>query len=297
MMLSREEAEEVLSQLKFKRRLSEEDLIVAIAQDWASGEVLMQAYMNREAALQTLSTGRATYWSTSRRQLWVKGETSGAFQELRGFRIDCDGDAVVLLVEPKGPSCHTGLHSCFDTYERFDIEGMKRRLVQSIKKRALVFGDFTLTSGKKSTYYLDVKKLITNPPDLALISLLIAHRFGEGVDVVAGPELGAVPIVVSVASRLRLPFVMLRRGERTHGTGRRIEGQLSKGQKILLIDDVATSGGSLVGSVQAIQDEGAQVAVVTCVVDRQEGAREKLEEKYGLELSPLVTADELGLKP
>ncbi len=88
-------------------------LVAAVAQDYASGEVLMLAWMNREAIEQTLDTGDATYYSRSRKRLWVKGETSGNYQRMRSMSLDCDGDAVLLKVDPAGPACHTGARSCF----------------------------------------------------------------------------------------------------------------------------------------------------------------------------------------
>jgi phosphoribosyl-AMP cyclohydrolase len=89
-------------------------LVVAIAQDAESGEVLMVAYMNRTAWETTLATGKACYWSTSRNQLWVKGESSGHVQEVKEIRIDCDADAVLLKVHQRGgAACHEGYPSCF----------------------------------------------------------------------------------------------------------------------------------------------------------------------------------------
>ena len=88
-------------------------LIAAIAQDASSDEVLMLAWMNREALIQTLETKRATYFSRSREKLWVKGESSGHFQEVVEFKFDCDGDAILLKVKQTGAACHTGVKSCF----------------------------------------------------------------------------------------------------------------------------------------------------------------------------------------
>ena len=89
-------------------------LIPVIAQDYASGEILMLAYMNQQAFEATLSTGKATYYSRSRQTLWVKGETSGNVQRVKEIRIDCDDDTVLLKVEQVGgAACHTGHHSCF----------------------------------------------------------------------------------------------------------------------------------------------------------------------------------------
>jgi phosphoribosyl-AMP cyclohydrolase len=88
-------------------------LVPAIAQDYATGEVLMLAYMNDEALAKTRETGKAHYWSRSRKKLWLKGESSGNFQIVKEIRIDCDHDAILLLVEQKGGACHTGYRSCF----------------------------------------------------------------------------------------------------------------------------------------------------------------------------------------
>jgi phosphoribosyl-AMP cyclohydrolase len=89
-------------------------LLPAIVQDATSGEILMVAYMNRESWRHTLATGKATYWSTSRSELWVKGETSGHLQHVREIRVDCDADAVLLRVEQVGGvACHEGYRSCF----------------------------------------------------------------------------------------------------------------------------------------------------------------------------------------
>ncbi|CAB5239997.1 unannotated protein [freshwater metagenome] len=88
-------------------------LIPAIAQDAISGEVLMLAYMNASSLAQTIATGKATYWSRSRNEIWVKGATSGHFQNVRSIALDCDGDALLIQVDQLGPACHTGSQSCF----------------------------------------------------------------------------------------------------------------------------------------------------------------------------------------
>lgn len=94
-------------------------LVPAIAQDWQSGQVLMMAWMNREALHATLEEGRAVYWSRSRQSLWRKGEQSGNWQDLKELRLDCDGDTVLLSVEQRGGiACHTGRAHCF--FRRFE---------------------------------------------------------------------------------------------------------------------------------------------------------------------------------
>ncbi|EYD73499.1 Phosphoribosyl-AMP cyclohydrolase [Rubellimicrobium mesophilum DSM 19309] len=94
---------------------NEAGLIPAIAQDHATGEVLMLAWMNAESVARTLATGRVTYWSRSRQAFWAKGETSGHVQELVGLHVDCDRDTLLLKVRQTGPACHTGARSCFFT--------------------------------------------------------------------------------------------------------------------------------------------------------------------------------------
>ena len=99
----------VLQQLKF----NEQGLIPVIAQQQATGEVLMLAWMNLEALERTLSTGQVCYWSRSRQKLWFKGETSGHTQALIELRMDCDGDTLLCIVDQKGPACHTNRANCF----------------------------------------------------------------------------------------------------------------------------------------------------------------------------------------
>lgn len=107
---------------ELRPRFDAAGLVAAIAQDAATGEVLMLAWMNAEALAQTIATGRATYWSRSRGELWVKGETSGHTQEVIEIRVDCDQDAVLLKVRQTGRACHTHRESCF--YRRVEGDGL-----------------------------------------------------------------------------------------------------------------------------------------------------------------------------
>ena len=114
-------------------------LVCAIAQDYESGEVLMQAYMNEEAYQKTLETGYAHYWSRSRQKLWKKGEESGHLQKVRGIYLDCDKDCVLLKVEQTGAACHTGNYTCFFTPVQecgvgAEMLGMLQRIVEDRKE-------------------------------------------------------------------------------------------------------------------------------------------------------------------
>lgn len=108
MKLSEDKAQEIIKKLNFKN-----GLISVVARDFESKEVLMIAFMNEKAVLETLKTGLAHYWSRSREELWLKGEESGHKQKIRGIRIDCDKDSLLLDVEQKGSPCHKGYASCF----------------------------------------------------------------------------------------------------------------------------------------------------------------------------------------
>ena len=113
-------------------KYDENGLIPAIAQDHASGQVLMMAWMNAQEVARTLESGRVTYWSRSRQSFWVKGESSGHVQTLVDFRLDCDRDCLLVLVEQVGPACHTLRQSCFYTAVR---EGSEVELMSPLTDR------------------------------------------------------------------------------------------------------------------------------------------------------------------
>lgn len=94
-------------------RFDDRGLVPVVVQQWDTGEVLMVAWMDAEALRRTRETGQATYWSRSRQDYWVKGETSGNRQDVREIRVDCDGDTLLLLVDQHGVACHTGARTCF----------------------------------------------------------------------------------------------------------------------------------------------------------------------------------------
>jgi orotate phosphoribosyltransferase len=156
---------------------------------------------------------------------------------------------------------------------------------------AVKFGDFTLTSGKKSRYYVDVKQAITIPVILRQIAKEIRANMKDA-EVLAGVELGAVPILVAAALESNLPYVIIRKGERTHGTGKKMEGPSVRGKRVLVIEDVTTTGSSVQKAVELLRAEGALVSRVETVVDRGEGATELLK-SLKVELHALVTAQDL----
>lgn len=102
-----------IPELNFRLKVNGEELIIAVVQDYKTSEVLMVAFMNREALKKTVETGNAHYWSTSRGKLWLKGESSGHLQKVQEILTDCDEDAVILKVKQEGAACHKGYYSCF----------------------------------------------------------------------------------------------------------------------------------------------------------------------------------------
>src|SRR5437867_9452998 len=156
---------------------------------------------------------------------------------------------------------------------------------------ALRFGDFTLASGKQSPYYIDIKKAITRPEILRAIAARMAP-FARHVDRIAGVELGAVPIAAVVALETGKPYIMVRKERKEHGTSKEFEGDLVAGDRLLFVEDVVTTGGTLMKAIQRMRAAGAAVTEVVAVVDREEGGKEALA-SIDVILRALVTSEEL----
>jgi orotate phosphoribosyltransferase len=160
-----------------------------------------------------------------------------------------------------------------------------------VESGAVRFGSFTLTSGQKSDVYVDIKHVWTHPDRLRLIAQRFAQRV-RSETILAGMELGAVPLVVATALETGRPYVVIRKQAKAHGTGQRVEGTVEPAARALLLEDVATTGGSLVESVSVLRAAGAQVERALVVVDREAGATEALA-REGVRLEPLATLSQL----
>jgi orotate phosphoribosyltransferase len=156
---------------------------------------------------------------------------------------------------------------------------------------AVRFGEFTLSSGEKSDVYVDVKRAWPDPRRLELMGRALAARVGDA-DRLAGMELGAVPLVVATALRTGLPYVVLRKAVKEHGTRQAYEGEIPPGSRVLLIEDVSTTGGSSLRSIEIIRAAGGVVDRAVVVIDREAGATERLA-AVGVRLEPLATLREL----
>ena len=168
----------------------------------------------------------------------------------------------------------------------------KEELIQLLKEcGAIQFGKFVLTSGAVSDYYIDIKKASTNPSVLKKIAEAMAE-LAEGYDLLAGMELGAVPLVVALSLETNVPYVIVRKEKREHGTSKQIEGEEVKDKKVLIIEDVTTTGGSIIKTIKIIRENKGVVDEVVVVVDRESGAKEKLK-NVDVSFIPLLSVSDI----
>ena len=168
----------------------------------------------------------------------------------------------------------------------------KNELVDLLKEcGAIKYGRFVLTSGAISEYYVDIKKASTDPKILKIIAKEMSN-YTEGYDIIAGMELGAVPIIVALSLETNIPYVIIRKEKREHGTSKQIEGVDVKDKRVLIIEDVTTSGGSVVKSISAIRNNFGKVDEVLVVVDRESGAEEKLQ-NLDVNFIPLLSVSDI----
>ncbi len=157
---------------------------------------------------------------------------------------------------------------------------------------AIRFGDFTLRSGKKSNYYVDLKKATCDPPALRMMAEAVVEHIPEGTDRIAGLELGSVPIAAVVSVMSDIPMVIVRKEKKGYGTGNQVEGDLEAGEKVLIIEDTTTTGGQIVKAIRALRSAGAVVEDAVVIVNRAEGSDEAVEEE-AVRLISLIDASEL----
>jgi orotate phosphoribosyltransferase len=159
---------------------------------------------------------------------------------------------------------------------------------------SLLRGDFLLSSGKRSDYYFDKYLFETKPDLLRDVTTELLNLVPDDAERLAGPELGAVPLVACMALVGSLPYVIVRRKPKAYGTGRHFEGRITAGDRVVLVEDVITSGNQALTAADHLRDFGAQLDVVICVLDREEGAAPKFAAR-DLELRPLFTSASLGI--
>ena len=181
-------------------------------------------------------------------------------------------------------------------------EQCKQRLQQLIIHKALSFGDFTLASGRKSSYYIDCRPVTLDGEGAYLLArCLLEVLEDEDVEAVGGMAIGADPIsaataVIAASMGRKLDAFIVRKEPKDHGTGRQVEGPLSQGAHVAMVEDTVTTGGSTLRAIEALQREcDAEVVIILVMVDRLEGAREAFEEA-GFRFVSLFTVEDLGVR-
>jgi orotate phosphoribosyltransferase len=175
------------------------------------------------------------------------------------------------------------------------------RLIELVRQQALEFGDFTLASGEKASFYLDCRKLTLHPEGANQVAAgMLELMAGNPPDAIGGMAIGADPItaaIITLAGQSKLPLLgfIVRKEAKKHGTGRQVEGPVRPGMSALIVEDVITSGGSALKAVDAAREFGLEVKGVFAVVDRLQGGRQAIEQA-GLPLHSLLTINELGIQ-
>ncbi|HEX8911339.1 MAG TPA: orotate phosphoribosyltransferase [Humisphaera sp.] len=167
-------------------------------------------------------------------------------------------------------------------------------VARRIAEVALLRGEFTLRSGRKSSYYLDKYLFETQPDILLALGKLFADRLPPDTDRLAGPELGAVALAAAVSMASGKPFVLVRNAKKGYGSSKMIEGTLKPGEKVVIIEDILTTGGQIVEAAKNLEAAGAKVIKMLGTIDRLEGARENIE-AAGYSYESLFTTKDLGI--
>jgi orotate phosphoribosyltransferase len=165
-------------------------------------------------------------------------------------------------------------------------------LARRIADVSLLRGEFTLRSGRKSNYYLDKYRFETQPEILRELGRMFAERIGAQVQRIAGAELGAVALAAAASLASGKPFVIVRNQRKDYGTSKLLEGVLEPGETVLLVEDVLTTGGQVLEAAKSLEAAGAKIDRIIGVIDRQEGARQAIEQA-GYTFESLFTADDL----
>jgi orotate phosphoribosyltransferase len=169
-----------------------------------------------------------------------------------------------------------------------------QELADKVKDAALLRGEFILSSGRKSNYYLDKYRIETRPGILREVAKGLVEKIPPEAEALAGPELGAIPLVTAAGLETGLPFLLVRKKAKDYGTKNVVEGQYENGWKVVLVEDVLTTGTQAIMAAESLVELGLDVLKIVCVIDREEGAREAVEEA-GFVFDPLITRTMLGL--
>jgi orotate phosphoribosyltransferase len=171
----------------------------------------------------------------------------------------------------------------------------REELIKRIKETAYLEGDFVLRSGKRSKYYLDKYLFETCPDILKALGEEFAGHVTSDITLIAGAELGGVALAAATAMQTGKNWIIVRQSRKDHGTGKLIEGILKPGDVVLLVEDIATTGGQVVEAAKVITEAGAKIKKIVCVIDRKQGAEENIT-RAGYKFESILTRDDLGIK-
>jgi orotate phosphoribosyltransferase len=170
----------------------------------------------------------------------------------------------------------------------------REELARQIASASLLRGTFTLRSGRVSDYYLDKYLFSTQPTILAQLGQEFASRLPRGTQRLAGAELGGIPLVSAASMAAGLPCVFIRNQKKEYGTAKQLEGKLEPGDRVTIVEDVATTGGQALEAAKVLRDAGAEVLAIIATIDRLEGARENVE-AAGIAFDAIFTVRDLGV--
>jgi orotate phosphoribosyltransferase len=171
----------------------------------------------------------------------------------------------------------------------------RSELIKRIKETAYLEGDFTLRSGKKSKYYLDKYLFETCPDILKALGTEFARYVTDDITLIAGAELGGVALAAATAMETGRNWIIVRNSKKGYGTGKMVEGVLNAGDIVLLVEDIATTGGQVLEAAKVITEAGAKVSKIVCVIDRKQGAAENIT-SAGYEFESILTKNDLGIR-
>ncbi|MEM1574994.1 MAG: phosphoribosyl-AMP cyclohydrolase [Nitrososphaerota archaeon] len=299
-----------INELDFKKN---NGLIPVIVQDFKTRKVLMLAYMNETALRKTLETGYAFYWSRSRKKIWMKGETSGNIQKVKRIFADCDNDAILLIVEQIGNACHKNKKSCFHNkiseanfFEEKINKEFLERVIEYYKNAYIVKMPW---AGKdKDKKYMYVVNPITEhipPPEpeiLEWIAEIIDKITPNDFDKVLTIEALGIPIATLVANRKGKPLAIVRKRafhesnmeipsiEYTSGfeSGRYYLYGIKKGESVLLIDDMVSTGGTLIALIKLLTNLRIKIVDVVCAIEKPDyGGSEAVKKEAGISIKTI----------
>jgi phosphoribosyl-AMP cyclohydrolase len=303
-------------------KFGENSLVPVVVQDFVTNRVLMIAYANKRAIIRTLETGYGHFWSRSRKKLWMKGETSGNCLKVVQIRVDCDNDTILYIVDPRGPTCHTGNVTCFfreikespSLKKKYDAEIISE--ITSYFEKAKIIKRRWVKDGSRKIYDFRLSSIAEHipppsPRTLSWIANEINDRTSDEIDKVVILEALGLPIGILIAQIKGKPLAIIRK--KPFGTNDYLLDKVEyssgyekgiyyiygvkKGERILIIDDMISTGGTLISLIDSLQKKGVKIVDVACIMEKESYmGKQKVQEKFGIEVKTLIKVKKKGNK-